>query len=122
VEALQWRYTFPNTVEIRERLDHVVGELSLRDVTRVPHHPPRNPNSPDALRYAWLLCQLEALDRSHAVIAVGGRPDGAANMLLLVAEGKRKPVLSVPFLGGAAEQAFYRRRYELLIRPPGERR
>ena len=104
---------FPNTVKIRERLDHVVSELSLREVSRVPHHPPHDVVSPDGLRYAWLLCQLEALERSHAVFAVGGRPDGAANMLLLIAEGRRKAVLPVSFLGGAAEQAFYRRRYEL---------
>lgn len=104
---------FPNTGAIRERLDRVVGELSLSQVLRMPHHPPHDAAEPGALRYAWLLCQLEAQDRSHAVLAVGGRLDGAANMLLLLAEGRRKPVLPVSFLGGAAEQAFYRRRYEL---------
>lgn len=104
---------FPNTDAVRARVDRVVSELALRQVARVPHHPPREGNEPDALRYAWLLCQLEALDASHAVLAVGGRPEGSANMLLLLAEARRKPVLPVSFLGGAAEQSFYRRRYEL---------
>jgi hypothetical protein len=44
---------------------------------------------------------------------LGGDPDGAANMLLLLADGKRKSVLPLPFLGGAAQRAFERRRYEL---------
>jgi len=34
-------------------------------------------------------------------------------MLLLLAEGKRKAVLPLPFMGGAAKQAFDRCRYEL---------
>jgi hypothetical protein len=34
-------------------------------------------------------------------------------MLLLLAEGRQMPLLPIPFLGGAAQQAFYRHRYEL---------
>lgn len=37
-------------------------------------------------------------------------------MLLLLAEGRGKPVLPLPILGGAAEQSFDRRRYELMDR------
>lgn len=46
----------------------------------------------------------------------GGEIDGAANMLLLLADSKRRTVLPLPFLGGAAKLAFDRRRYELADR------
>ncbi|RBN36039.1 hypothetical protein DMN50_37535, partial [Priestia megaterium] len=63
--------------------------------------------------YAWLLCQLQALESCQTIIAIGGKLDGSANMLLLLAESKRKKILPLSFLGGAAEQSFYRKRYEL---------
>jgi len=56
------------------------------------------------------------MESSHVTIALGGDPDGAANMLLLLADGKHKVVLPLPFLGGAAKLAFDRRRYELADR------
>lgn len=79
---------------------------------KIPHPSPSN-NSKESISYAWLLCQLNALESCHAVIAIGGKNDGVANMLLLLAEAKRKPVLPFSFLGGAAGLAFHRRRYEL---------
>lgn len=79
---------------------------------KIPHPAPINPNK-ESISYAWLLCQLNALESCHAVIAIGGKTDGAANMLLLLAEAKRKPVLPLTFLGGAAGLAFHRKRYEL---------
>jgi hypothetical protein len=65
------------------------------------------------MRNSWLLVQIAAMERSHAVIAVGGRPEGSASLLLAVAESRRKPVLPLTFLGGAAEQYFARHRYSL---------
>ena len=105
-------FHFVDTPVVRKRLEEVVSELGLTQVSRIPHPPPHN-DTTESRRYAWLLCQLNALDSSHATIAVGGDPNGAANMLLLVADGKRKAVLPLPYLGGAAKLAFDRRRYEL---------
>lgn len=103
---------FPDTANVRQRLEEVQRELKLDNVKRYLHAPPKE-DTQDSMRYAWLLCQLNALDRSHVIIALGGKPDGASNMLLLLAEGQRKNVLPVTFLGGAAQGAYYRRRYEL---------
>lgn len=64
-------------------------------------------------KYSWLLCQLQALESCHSVIAIGGKNDGAANMLLILAESKRKLVFPFPFFGGAAALSFDRIRYQL---------
>lgn len=105
-------FHFVDSPDVHQRLNQVIFELKLSNVSKVPHPPPQT-NDAQALSYAWLFCQLSALESSHATIAVGGNPDGASNMLLLLAEGKRKAVLPLPFMGGAAKQAFDRCRYEL---------
>lgn len=105
-------FHFVDSPNIHQRLDQLISELKLKSVSKVPHPPPQT-NDVNALKYAWLFCQLSALESSHATIAIGGNPDGASNMLLLLAEGKRKAVLPLPFIGGAAKQAFDRCRYEL---------
>lgn len=63
--------------------------------------------------HTWLLSQLSALEASHAVLAVGGRPSGAANLLLSMAIIKSKPLLPLAFLGGASAQCLERVRWPL---------
>lgn len=108
----QVAFHFVDTAVVRQQLEAVVAELGLSRVSRIPHPPPQI-ESQQSRRYSWLLCQLNALESSHATVAVGGDPNGAANMLLLLADGKRKAVLPLAFMGGAAKLAFDRRRYEL---------
>lgn len=106
---------YPDSDGVRFRLNEVIQELELTTVSRYAYSPPQLENK-ESWRYAWLLCQLNAIDRSQVIIAIGGQPDGSANMLLLLAAGKQKPLLPIPFLGGAANQAFYEHRYELADR------
>jgi len=63
--------------------------------------------------YLWLLCQLQALETCQAVVSIGGKNNGAANMLLILAESKRKKILPFPFFGGAASLSYERIRYQL---------
>lgn len=65
------------------------------------------------MQYAWLLCQLEALDSCHCIIAIGGKNNGSANMLLRFAEGKRKMIVPLVWVGGAAQSSYERRIYQL---------
>jgi hypothetical protein len=105
-------FHFPDAPQVREQLDRVIADLALTNVSKVPH-PPNQVDDPRARGYAWLLCQLSALESSNATIGIGGDPNGAANMLFHLADCKRKPLLPLPILGGAAQRAFERRRYEL---------
>lgn len=68
------------------------------------------------VKYAWLLCQLQALEHSQGIIAIGGKQNGSANMLLQFGEQKRKIIYPFSFLGGAAIQSLYRKQYELMDR------
>lgn len=106
------RFFFMDSPFVRERLNAEVSSLGLQRVVLVPSPPPQTEDR-QAQRYAWLLCQLNAMESCQVVIALGGNPNGAANMLLLLADGKQKIMLPLPFLGGAAKLAFDRRRYEL---------
>jgi hypothetical protein len=106
---------YPDSDEVRARLNEVIQELGITTVSRYPYPPPQT-DEKESWRYAWLLCQLNAIEHSQVTVAIGGQSDGSANMLLLLAEGKQKPLLPIPFLGGAANQAFYRHRYELTDR------
>ena len=63
--------------------------------------------------YSWLLAQIAAMDQSHVIVAVGGKIDGSAKLLLALAESRRKPILPFRFLGGAAEEYFDSHHYQL---------
>lgn len=105
-------FHFVDTPPVREQLATLKSRLDLQRITLYPHPPPEG-DTLEARRLSWLLCQLSALESAHVTFAICGDADGSANMLLLVAEGRRKPVLPFPFLGGAAQRAFERRRFEL---------
>ncbi len=99
-------FHYPEIEDVKEEIKKLCTKLSLTP-SLFPY------SAPEPFTYSWLLAQLRALDRSHAVIAVGGKPDKSANLLLLLAEGRRNAVLPLTFLGGAAALSFQRRRYEL---------
>jgi len=105
-------FHFVDTETVRAEIVNLELTLKTHSIVKIPHPAPINENQ-ESLKYAWLLCQLQALESCHMVIAIGGKIDGSSNMLLLLAEAKRKPILPLSFLGGAAGQAFHRRRYEL---------
>lgn len=97
---------------VRTEIIRLETYFKLNNFVRIPHPAPSD-NKQESLSNAWLLCQLQALESCQAIIAIGGKPNGVANMLLLLAEAKRIPILPLSFIGGAANQAFHRRRYEL---------
>lgn len=81
-------------------------------IIKIPSPPPTIQDS-KSKSYSWLLCQLQALESCQIIIAIGEKLDGSANMLLLLAESKRKQIIPLSFLAGAARESFLRRRYEL---------
>jgi hypothetical protein len=77
------------------------------------HPTPKDEKGADLVEYAWLLAQTYAMDRSHSVIALGGKIGKTASLLLGLVDVRKKPILPLTYLGGAAAQAYDRRRYLL---------
>jgi hypothetical protein len=103
---------YPDTAEIRSEVQALASnhpKLRLRQF----QHVPMEADMDGAMRYGWLLSQLSAMDEAHVVVAAGGNPSGSANMLLHLAEVRRKPILPLGHLGGAALRTLERLRYEL---------
>lgn len=63
---------------------------------------------------AWLLAQLQALDKADIVVAIGGKVSKTASTLLHLAEAKGLPIIPFAFLGGAAERIYRRRNWARL--------
>lgn len=106
-------FHYPESEFVKGKITALCERLGLTPRLCAYPAPPDLQASRETLRYAWLLAQLRALDKSHAVITVGGKTNESANLLLLLAEGRRHHVLPLTFLGGAAAQSFQRRRYQL---------
>lgn len=106
----------PHEPSVEEAVASRVQELSLLGVRTFRH--PLLQGDDGAVRWSetWLLSQLAALDQADAVVACGGKPDGAATLLLRLAEARRRPVLPFSYLDGAAGEALFRRQYELMDR------
>lgn len=103
---------FVDKLTVHTELANMISYLNPFTIIKIPHPPPSD-DKKESLSYAWLLCQLHALESCQAIITIGGKQNGAANMLLLLAEAKRKPMIPFSFMGGAANQSFQRKRYEL---------
>lgn len=105
-------FYFVNSDSVKEELDNLVNNMQSPHINKIPS-PPLNDDKKESLKYAWLLCQLQALESCQVVITIGGKLNGAANMLLLLAEAKRKFILPFSFMDGVASQSFFRIQYEL---------
>jgi hypothetical protein len=106
-------FHYPGAPEVELEVTRLTESLSLKNFCRFPHPLIGHLGSKDQRSYAWLLPQLSAMDRSHAIIALGGRIEGSTSLLLALADSRQKPMLPLTFLGGAAADAFQRRRYQL---------
>jgi hypothetical protein len=103
----------PDSPEVERELIGLADALRLKQFRVYSHPLPTDEHGKGQWSNGWLLAQLSAMDRSQAVVAIGGKVGGSASLLLALAEGQRKPVLPFIFLEGAAGEAFQRRRYEL---------
>lgn len=66
---------------------------------------------------AWTYCQLTALEEADVVVVLGGRVSESANILLRVAEARRKPIVAYTELGGVAKLVHERLNWP--VRHPG---
>jgi nucleoside phosphorylase len=104
--------THPKVEEKRRLLRETLGRPGL--VIQDWNYPGPETDEADSWFQAWLLAQLQVLDKADAVVALGGKVSKTANTLLHLAEAKGLPIVSFSFLGGAAERACARRDWESL--------
>ncbi|MED2794119.1 toll/interleukin-1 receptor domain-containing protein [Bacillus wiedmannii] len=105
-------FHFIDSDPVRAEIEKLEAKLHPLRIIKIPSPPPNIEDS-KSNSYSWLLCQLQALESCQIIIAIGGKLGGSANMLLLLAESKRKQIIPLSFLAGAARESFLRRRYEL---------
>lgn len=104
-------FHYPDILEVRDKIEDWDNKLPNATMDKFPHYPPETDDE-GALRHAWLLSQLSALDRASALIAVGGRIGGSAELLLKLAHSRRFPILPITILNGASARFFDTHRYE----------
>jgi len=106
----------PDLEDTQQELDLLIRSLPQHRIRRFIHPVSADDRGRPNLMYSWLLSQMSALVRSQIVLALGGRTDGSASLLLPIAEAQQKQILPLTFLGGAATQSFERQRNELASR------
>lgn len=89
-------------VEIKKILS--AGNSCLR---RYPHPPLGD------IQYSWLFSQLKALDTANGIIALGGKSNGVAQLLLEFANVRDKAILPLKYMGGAAADFFDMNRWSI---------
>jgi nucleoside phosphorylase len=103
--------THPTVAEETKRF----MEFLRRDgLTIQPWHYP-GPDDEASWQQAWLLPQLQALERVDLVVALGGKVSKSASTLLHLAEARNIPIVPFPFLGGAAKRVYARKDWKHLV-------
>lgn len=81
------------------------------EITLIPY---LDDSSKLGIRDAYLFCQINAIKLADAIIAIGGKVNGSANLLLHIADLNTK--LIIPFIQfhGAAENYYDRNKYKII--------
>ncbi|MDF3883645.1 toll/interleukin-1 receptor domain-containing protein [Cupriavidus basilensis] len=106
-------FHYPRLPEVEVAVRDLVADLPSDRVRQFTHQTIEGSIGNSERTYSWLLAQIAAMDQSHAIVAIGGKINGSARLLLALAESRRKPVLPLRFLGGAADQYFDNHYYQL---------
>lgn len=106
-------FHYPDTLPVTNELKKLILEIPSAQVNRMPCAPLGDLSDAATMQYSWLFAQLSALDSSAAVIAIGGKPTGSAQLLFRLAAAKGKSILPLAFLGGAAADYFDMHNWDL---------
>jgi TIR domain len=100
-------FHYPDLDLVTKELKQLIVDLPSAQVKRMPCAPVgTEAHTANALQYSWLFAQLNALDASAGVIAIGGKSTGSAELLFKLAAARNKSILPLTFLGGAASAYF----------------
>jgi hypothetical protein len=104
---------YPKEKSVLEKISELLKGCPVTRIRTFPQALAYKTDGKIDWNHSWLLAQLAALDDSELVLAIGGRAEGTANLLLLLAEGRGRPILPLGYLGGAASLCLSRRWYQL---------
>jgi hypothetical protein len=100
-------FHYPELELVAKELKQLMVDLPSAQVKRMPcASVGAEAHTATALEYSWLFAQLNALDASAGVIAIGGKSTGSAELLFKLAASRNKSILPLTFLGGAASAYF----------------
>jgi TIR domain len=101
-------FHYPDLDLVKNNLKQLIDNLPSAQVNRMPCAPVGTDKNPDpsTMQYSWLFAQLNALEASAGVIAIGGKSTGSAELLFKLAAARNKSILPLTFLGGAASAYF----------------
>lgn len=97
-----------DNANIQEQVRKVINDNC--EIQLIPY---LDENSRLDIRDAYLFCQINAIKQVDAIIAVGGKVDGSANLLLHIAELNKKLVIPFTEYKGAAENYYNRNKYRI---------
>ncbi|WP_017232066.1 TIR domain-containing protein [Pandoraea sp. B-6] len=102
----------PKVEEKRQLFRRTLGQpnLTIQDWD----YPAPETDEQDSWSQAWLLAQLQALEKADVVVALGGKVSKTASTLLHLADAKGLPIIPFAFLGGAAGRIYQRRNWARL--------
>jgi hypothetical protein len=106
-------FYYPSCPSVASQIESILETSSADKVSRFPQAATLDDSGARPTVHDWLVAQLVAMDNCNAIVAMGGKADGAASVLLRLAESAGKPILPFAFLGGAAEQSYQRLQYKL---------
>ncbi len=81
----------PAVPDVLSAVSTLTGPPPYSDFRLMTHPVATGENGNPNWEYTWLLSQLAALQACHAVLAIGGKPMGPANLLLALAMTQSNP-------------------------------
>jgi hypothetical protein len=106
-------FHYPDSPGVDREVRNLINSLNIKNVRLFSHTGVSDSDNSEARKYSWLLAQINALENCNVIVAMGGKHDGSASFLLRIAEARRKSILPLRFLGGAASRLYDRLQYEL---------
>jgi len=109
-------FYFVDCDSVKKVLEFLEKSFQSVHINKILIPSPSSNTKNESMKYAWLLCQLQALEHSQGLIAIGGKENESADMLLRFGEQKRKSIYPFSFMGGAEMHSLYRKQYALMDR------
>ena len=104
---------YPKLKDVEEKWDILLKDLhSTIKINKFGHQAPSTDDK-DAIKYSWLYCQIQGISDADFVLCIGGKVEGASNLLLRIAEAQGKEIIPLPKFGGVGEAFFDRKHYQV---------